>query len=75
MKNTMMVELAEIFCPQHCIACGKSGGILCEDCKKNLQMSGKIRREKDGIYYLAKREGLVKQLINLYKYQAQRAIS
>jgi hypothetical protein len=35
-KNTMIRNISEIFCPHNCISCGKVGGILCHCCKNDI---------------------------------------
>ncbi len=36
MKNTIITNISELFCPHNCISCGKIGGILCERCKNDI---------------------------------------
>jgi hypothetical protein len=35
-KNTILRDISELFCPHICIGCGKVGGILCSCCKKYI---------------------------------------
>lgn len=43
MKNTIIMQLAEIFCPHYCISCGKAGGILCGCCKKYIMAAAETK--------------------------------
>lgn len=88
MKNTMIGAFADLFCPLSCIACGGSGSLLCECCRKNLCLDyGECLRcgqkLKDSIcnncemagskqLCLGSRSGAVKELINLFKYRSLR---
>lgn len=86
----MNISLAELFCPHHCISCGKIGGILCECCKKYILDERKLNCLKCGAelihekcvkcdalpglqFYVGKRKGALKSLINNYKYNSVRA--
>lgn len=86
----MNISLAELFCPHHCISCGKIGGILCECCKKYILNERKLNCLKCGAelihekcvkcdalpclqFYVGKRKGALKSLINNYKYNSVRA--
>ena len=40
MKNTIITNISELFCPHNCISCGKIGGILCERCKNDIIKAG-----------------------------------
>ena len=90
MKNTMIWQIGEFFCPHSCLCCGKAGGILCECCEKYI-IDGKNmgclecgRELGNGVcdycflpfarqYCLGFREGIIKNLVNLFKYQGVRA--
>ena len=41
MKNTMIWQIGEFFCPHYCLGCGKVGGILCKCCEKYI-ISGRM---------------------------------
>ena len=36
MKNTIIRQIGEFFCPYYCLNCGKVGGILCKCCEKYI---------------------------------------
>ena len=90
MKNTMIWQIGEFFCPHSCLCCGKTGGILCECCEKYI-MDGKNvgclkcgNALEDGVckicalpfkqqFCLGFREGLLKDLVSLFKYRGVRA--
>ena len=42
MKNTMIWQIGELFCPHYCLSCGKTGGILCKCCEKYIIGTSKV---------------------------------
>ena len=36
MKNTIIRDIADFFCPLRCINCGRVGEIFCLRCRKNM---------------------------------------
>ena len=91
MKNTIISNISELFCPHNCILCGKIGGILCECCKKYIAcgykkclMCGKDLIENKcgwcelcGIkqYCVGRRKAALARLIEIYKYHSVRAVA
>lgn len=47
-KKTMLGKLLDMLLPFYCRGCGKTGSLLCEDCKNNIEIIGRVRRVGDG---------------------------
>ena len=90
-KNTTVRTIFELFCPHHCLLCGKLGGIVCGYCK-NYNTSdytneclecGEIiksrcsRCEKpyDDSWVVGKRKEGLGRLVDGLKYQSIRALA
>ena len=73
-KNTTFPSLLDLLFPHSCRGCGLTGEVLCERCKNNI-----IRNRKDfkksNMYVVSRRNGLLDQLIQNYKYHSIRALA
>ena len=73
-KNTTFPSLLDLLFPHSCRGCGLTGEVLCERCKNNI-----IRNRKDfkksNMYVVSRRNGLLDQLIQDYKYHSIRALA
>ncbi len=90
-KNTIVRELFELFCPHYCLVCGKIGKILCNGCKKyNIEgyenkclKCGVVIKSKcemcrlpyEGSWMVGMRDDGLGQLISKYKYGPVRALA
>lgn len=68
-KKTTKISVLDLLMPYTCRGCGRLGSLLCECCKKNI-----LQPEcKDGwIYAVGRREGVLMQLVEDYKYKSIR---
>lgn len=89
MKNTIRNVLGNLLCPLFCLSCGKCGDILCDCCKKNISfghgMCLKCGQKLNGFvclkcslpfrfqFCLGERKGILKELINDFKYNSNKA--
>ena len=70
MKNTIIKSILDVLAPNYCLSCGRVGEILCGRCKKDkLDLLGE---EIDGVWFLGKREGILKDLIYLFKFEGNK---
>lgn len=73
-KNTTLPNLLDLLFPHSCRGCGLIGEVLCECCKNNI-----IKNRKDfkrpNMYVVSRRNGLLDELIQDYKYQSIRALA
>ena len=56
--------------PNYCLSCGRVGSILCGRCKKD-----KLKLDPgyiNGVWFLGRRTGVLKDLIDKYKFQGER---
>ena len=70
MKNTIIKSILDILAPNYCLSCGRVGSILCVRCKKD-----KLKLEPgiiNGVWFLGKRTGVLRDLIDKYKFQGER---
>ena len=80
-NNTTFPSLLDLIAPHSCRGCGHLGSPLCECCKKyiisqsqNLQPQNKPKNFPP-IYILGRRQGLLDELIQDYKYHSVRALA
>lgn len=79
-KTTFIEAILDTFLPYYCRSCGKVGKVLCEDCKKRYTNSG-IRDAKrelgeiEELFVVGRREGVLKTLVEDYKFKSKRGIS
>ena len=89
MKNTIKSLFAEMLCPHYCLSCGAIGKILCECCRKNMKaplshclVCGGLLKNNvcascnlpfSKQFCLGERVGVLKNAINVYKYNSVRA--
>lgn len=83
-KNTTSMGVLDLIAPFTCRGCGRRGDILCDRCKKyNIRPISKIcpRCGKNHktcsceapVYAVGEREGVLKQIVEEYKFQSIRA--
>ena len=72
-KNTTSFSLWDLFCPHFCIGCGAIGELLCGCCKKNIKYVKSNPQGPKDLWIMAEREGVLAELISIYKYQSTRA--
>ena len=47
-KKTTFGKLLDMLLPFYCRGCGKTGSLLCEDCKSDIKIIGRVQRIGDG---------------------------
>ena len=80
-NNTTFPSLLDLIAPHSCRGCGRLGSPLCECCKKyiisqhqDFQPPNKPKNFPP-IYILGRRQGLLNELIQDYKYHSVRALA
>lgn len=76
-KNTTQNSIIDIACPHYCKGCGALGSILCERCKKYLISESRMNKyeKMPGFLICGRRKGLLKELVNEYKYRPVRSMA
>ncbi len=77
-KKTMLGKLLDMLLPFYCRGCGKTGTLLCEDCKNDMRIIGRVRKEDkklrlgeiEELYIGSFREGALKNLVADYKFKS-----
>lgn len=78
-KNTTKWSFLDLICPHACRGCGRVGAILCERCKKyinvgQLQVKPEYAMEFDNLFICGRRGEILGCLVKEYKYHSVRAI-
>ena len=47
-KKTTLGKLLDMLLPFYCRGCGKAGSLLCEDCRSDIKIIGRVQRVGDG---------------------------
>ena len=77
-RKTMLGKLLDMLLPFYCRGCGKTGSLLCEDCKNDMRIIGSVRKEDkklrlgeiEELYIGSFREGALKNLMADYKFKS-----
>lgn len=77
-KKTIPEKLLDMLLPFYCRGCGKAGSLLCDDCKSNIKIIGRVPAgnkdiklgEIEELYIGGFREGALKNLIADYKFKS-----
>lgn len=78
-KNTTKWSFLDLICPHVCRNCGRTGSILCERCKKYINV-GQLRSkpeyamEFDNLFICGRRGEILGRLVKEYKYHSVKAI-
>ncbi|MDO5480059.1 MAG: ComF family protein [Candidatus Saccharibacteria bacterium] len=73
-KNTTYPSLADLLFPHSCRGCGLTGEALCECCKNNI-VRNREDFKKSNMYVVSRRDGILNQLVQDYKYHSIRALA
>ena len=73
-KNTTFIKPMDLLFPHSCRGCGLTGEVLCECCKNNIIKNRKSLK-KSNMYVVSRRDGLLDELIQDYKYHSIRALA
>ena len=73
-KNTTLIKPFDLLFPHSCRGCGLIGEVLCECCKNNI-VKNRQGLKKLNMYVVSRRDGLLDELIQDYKYHSIRALA
>lgn len=73
-KNTTLIKPLDLLFPHSCRGCGLTGEVLCECCKNNI-IKNRESLKKSNMYVVSRRDGLLDELIQDYKYHSIRALA